>query len=149
MTMANTNHDACLKCKTHCCGNEYIGMEDRLVPLNRRTTHDIILDNKDVTRLTKAGKKSHILVKNQVSYLKLDNKRCSLLVNNECSVYEARPDACRVYPFYFDTFGGIAKDSNCKRTFELSQMDFEGIYKLLEKRLKFFKSLDHELSLPG
>ena len=91
------NHFDCSKCTAYCCSYDHIEVTDR--DISRLARHFGLSDaaaRKRFTKVVKDGdrvlrhRKDHIF-KSVCMFLD-QKKRC-------CSIYDARPGLCRVYPY--------------------------------------------------
>ena len=68
-----------------------------------------------------------------------DDNECKAFKNGRCSIYDVRPDVCKLYPFYFDVFSGLFVHKDCPSNLEkeLRENEIE-LLKLVRKRIDFF-----------
>lgn len=138
----------CAKCKNNCCSNKFIGLKEAFKHTAPDVFVQILLSNKEAERIRKAGGEKYLEQKNGVYCMSLNpDYSCKAYKNGICDIYEARPDVCKLYPFFFDPFAGLVLDKNCdKYTLEdLNQYSIEDKQKILDiihERLKFFEELN-------
>ena len=131
------------KCPNHCCSNRFKGMSAALKNTDDRLFLEIQLNNNEVKRIIENGKNDLIVNIDGKSYLKLNSDNsCSAFLNGKCSIYEIRPDVCKLYPYYFDPFYGICIDKNCPGEFDLNISKRE-FYELLNNRIDLFDEPKH------
>lgn len=132
------------QCPNHCCSNKFKGLSSALINEDDSKFAQIQLGEEEVKRIIeKSGRKDLIERKNGNSFLKLnDDFSCSALVNGKCSIYDVRPDVCKLYPYYFDPFCGLCIDKNCPGNFDLDIPQGE-IYHLLNNRINLYNKFDH------
>lgn len=103
---------------------------------------EMLLSQKDVTRLLKRGFTSNYFVNyDNQGYAQLKNKHnfCVFysLKKRQCRVYSARPSGCRVYPVILDEEQGIILDNICQSrstvTEKEKQRKGERVIKLIER----------------
>ncbi len=135
----------CLRnnCPNHCCSNKFIGLSSAL---NCKSDSDFVqiqLDNEEVKRISSAGYKALIEEKGSRHFLKLNSDfSCSAFENGLCTIYDVRPDVCKLYPYYFDPFCGLCIDKNCPGNFDLNNSQNE-LYDLLNRRINLFNNPQH------
>jgi Fe-S-cluster containining protein len=105
------------------------------------TTTDRYLDNREIAAMVADGYKDvkDKLVKDGRLWLKFADagngrQSCIFLKNNECAIYEARPQACQDYPYTnMGDFGARLEDSHfksrrCPALFQiLERLRIEGV----------------------
>jgi len=64
----------------------------------------MILSNKDIEKIHKAGYKINFFVRENKGYLKLKNinGRCVFHNGQFCMIYKYRPEGCKIYPLIYD-----------------------------------------------
>jgi len=130
----------CNECERHCCSNRFTGLAGALKRNAQDEFVQIMLDKKEVKKLKKYGYDNFIEKIGDDFYLALNpDFSCKAFKDGLCSIYEARPDVCRLYPYYFDPFCGIAIDRNCPGNFDLEDADKKEIYDILKRRMELFK----------
>lgn len=136
----------CSNCKANCCSNVFKGLSEALISSNHRNGDFVLirLSKEEEEEIIRNGFKQYINYTEDGVYLKLnEDNSCTAFKDGKCLIYNVRPVVCRLYPYYFDSFCGICIDKNCKGNFKLDDDAKRGAYKLLEKRLKDFKSFNN------
>jgi len=70
---------------------------------------NMILSYQDIERIKRLGFDTNFFVTRRDGWLQLKNRdgRCAFHNGIKCSIYDHRPEGCRMYPVIFD------KDNNC------------------------------------
>ena len=130
-------------CPNNCCSNRFKGLSESLINTNSSEFVQIMLSEEEVKRIKDAGKQEFLEYKNGNYYFKLnDDYSCSAYKNGKCSIYDIRPDLCKLYPYYFDPFCGICIDKNCPGKFDLNTPQ-NNLYELLANRIKLYSPNKH------
>ena len=138
----------CAGCKRNCCGNKFQGLEKSFKHSNPDLFDQIILSKAEVARIKKIGAEQYIEYINGLPCITLNkDNSCKAFKDGMCTIYDARPDVCRLYPFYFDPFVGILIDKNCPGfeadEFEKADPEFKKeIFKLVKNRVKLFEEIE-------
>ena len=131
------------KCPNHCCSNKFKGLSQALINEDDSKFVQIQLDDEEVKRIIDKGRKDLIESKDGNYFLKLnDDFSCSALSNGKCSIYDIRPDVCKLYPYYFDPFCGLCIDKNCPGYFDLN-IPQNDMYNLLNNRINLYSKSQH------
>lgn len=131
------------KCPNNCCSNKFRGLSKALSNLDSSKFVQIQLNEEEVKKIKCAGREDLLENKKGEYFLKLnDDNSCSAFKNGQCSIYDIRPDVCRLYPYYFDPFCGICIDRNCPGDFSLDISKNE-IYNLLNNRISLYNNSQH------
>lgn len=135
------------KCPNHCCSEKFVGLESCLEYKSKTASGEPLLDEEEYKRIYECSGNEYINIINGKPYLKvLENNRCSAFKDGKCMIYEARPDACKIYPFYFDQSRGLCKDKHCPGNFTEEDITPEH-YELLKKRIDLYqKELENKNS---
>lgn len=127
------------KCPNHCCSEKFIGLEESLVYKNSNATGQPLLDENEYKRIYEYYGNQFIDIIDGKPYLKVyKNNRCAAFGEGKCLIYNVRPDACKIYPFYFDQSCGLCKDKHCPGNFTLEDITPEH-YELLKKRIDLYE----------
>lgn len=130
-------------CPNHCCSNKFKGLSAALKNDDSSKFVQIQLDNEEVKRIVDKGRVDLIEFKNGNYFIKLNNDfSCSALVEGNCSIYDIRPNVCKLYPYYFDPFCGLCIDKNCPGNFDLD-IPQNALYDLLNKRINLYSNSQH------
>lgn len=90
----------------------------------------------DIKRFQSAGK-SNFYIRTQDGYIQLKNVHghCIFLGDDgKCTVYDIRPEGCRVYPWvYNEEKGSIEADVDCPYSEEFEEGDIEEIMTVVSK----------------
>lgn len=130
----------CDKCNRHCCSNKFTGLAEGLKREHQEEFVQIMLDEEEIKRIKDAGHEKFIEKIGDNYYLALNSDySCKAFEDGLCSIYEVRPDVCKLYPYYFDPFCGLAVDKNCPGNFDLEDVDKDEVYDILQKRMNLFK----------
>lgn len=134
-------------CPNHCCSEKYIGLDNVLEYNANEALGMPLLDDEEYERIFNYSGDEYIETINGKHYLKvMDNNRCTAFKDGKCMIYPVRPDACKIYPFYFDQACGLCKDKNCPGNFTKDDITKEH-YELLKKRINLYeKELDNKNS---
>ena len=106
------------------------------------TETEMLLSEKDITRLEKKGFSKNYFVKyDKQGYAQLKNREGYCVFYNpkkrQCNVYADRPSGCRVYPVILDEEKGIVLDDICdsRNTITEKEKKLKGkrVIKLLER----------------
>lgn len=93
-----------IPCETHSCSKCCYDTE---MPLTEA----------DIARIEKLGHKRadfSVLDDEMVPQLRNDSGHCVFLVRGKCSIYEVRPEGCRLYPLVWDRDSGkVVRDDFC------------------------------------
>lgn len=131
------------KCPNHCCSNKFKGLSSALINEDDTKFVQIQLNDEEVNRIINKGKKELIVNEDGNCFLKLNKDfSCSALINGKCSIYDVRPDVCKLYPYYFDPFCGLCIDKNCPGNFDLNSPPND-IYNLLTNRINLYNESQH------
>ncbi|MGM5483105.1 MAG: YkgJ family cysteine cluster protein [Nanobdellota archaeon] len=63
---------------------------------------DVVVDNNDINRLKKIGKTNFTIERGGKTFLKHKENYCIFFKDGLCSVYSARPQVCRRFPYESD-----------------------------------------------
>lgn len=125
------------KCPNHCCSEKFAGLS-AVLEQDALSSGMPLLDNDEYERIYNFSGDKYIEKINGKPYLKVyPDNRCAAFKDGKCVIYEVRPDACKLYPFYFDYSCGLCKDKNCPGNFTLDDVTGEH-YELFKKRLELF-----------
>lgn len=132
-------------CPNHCCSEKYTGLGRVLEYDTKDALGMPLLDKDEYERIYNYSKDEYIKTIDGKHYLKvMDNNRCTAFKDGKCMIYPVRPDACKIYPFYFDQACGLCKDKNCPGNFTKDDITKEH-YELLKKRINLYeKELDNK-----
>lgn len=132
----------CDNCPNNCCGNNFIGLANSFKHSNGDLFNQILLSEEEVEDIVKNFGDEYIEYVDNMPFIALNEDRsCKAFKNGRCSIYNSRPDVCKLYPYYFDPFGGIFIDKNCA-FFEENEADKKDILALINKRIKLFATLE-------
>jgi len=130
-------------CPNHCCSNKFKGLSSALRNEDDSKFVQIQLNDEEVKKIVERGRKDLVESIDGNYYLKLNEDfSCLALENGECSIYDARPDICKLYPYYFDPFCGFCIDKNCPGNFDLN-IQQNDIYELLNNRINLYNKSQH------
>ncbi len=106
----------------------------------------MLLSLKDIERLEKKGfVQNQFAIFDKQGYARLRNRYgyCFFydLKNRKCSVYQDRPDGCRVFPVILDEETGIVLDAICesRKTILEKEKDVKG-----KRVIRLLKTIDAE-----
>lgn len=140
-----SKRNLCEHCPNNCCGNKFVGLANALKENDMESEfYSIQLSEKEAQKIEEKYANFNLIehTKNG-KFLKLNKDHsCKAYANGICQIYDARPDVCKLYPFYFDPFCGICVDKNCPCFDKVDGNDKKEIYELLKKRIKFFEKID-------
>lgn len=132
----------CDNCPNNCCGNNFVGMANAFKHSNGDLFNQILLSDDELENIVKNFGAEYIEYIHGMPFVALNKDRsCKAFKNGRCSIYKSRPDVCKLYPYYFDPFGGIFIDKNCT-DFEEDEFDKEEIFKLVNNRIKLFATIE-------
>ena len=132
----------CDECKNNCCGKNFIGLANSFKHSNSDLFNQILLSEEEVDDIVEHFGDEFIEYIDGLPYIALNEDRsCKAFKNGRCSIYAIRPDVCKLYPYYFDPFGGIFIDKNCE-CFDDSSQDMGSVLELANKRIKLFSKLE-------
>ncbi len=106
------------------------------------TETEMLLSEKDITRLEKKGFSKNYFVKyDKQGYAQLKNREGYCVFYNpkkrQCNIYADRPSGCRVYPVILDEEKGIVLDDICdsRNTITEKEKKLKGkrVIRLLER----------------
>ncbi len=106
------------------------------------TETEMLLSEKDITRLEKKGFSKNYFVKyEKQGYAQLKNREGYCVFYNpkkrQCNIYADRPSGCRVYPVILDEEKGIVLDDICdsRNTITEKEKKLKGkrVIRLLER----------------
>lgn len=127
------------KCPNHCCSEKYVGLNACLEYSNNKALGEPLLDDAEYKRIHEFSGNEYINIINGKPYLKvLPNNSCSAFKDGKCMIYDVRPDACKIYPFYFDQAYGLCKDKNCPGNFTTDDITSEH-FELIKKRINLYQ----------
>ncbi len=127
------------KCPNHCCTDKFIGLVNSLVYENSIECGKPLLDDDEYRRIYEFSGEEFIEMIDGKPYLKVyDDNMCAAFKDGKCSIYEVRPDACKLYPFYFDHTCGFCKDKNCPGNFTKADIVDEH-FELLRKKIDLYE----------
>ena len=110
------------------------------------TETEMLLSEKDITRLVKKGFSKNYFVKyDKQGYAQLKNREGYCVFYNpkkrQCNVYVDRPSGCRVYPVILDEEKGIVLDDICDSRNTITERE----KKLKGKRvIRLLERIDNE-----
>ena len=135
----------CEKCEKSCCSRVFAGLSSSAKNADDRFTQ-ILLSPEEAERIKNAGGGQFLAFNEEIGayYMKIgEDNTCPAFANGRCSIYSSRPDVCRLYPFYFDNFGGLFIHKDCPGDFtrELEENKLE-ILKLIRNRIDYFENLE-------
>jgi len=131
------------KCPNNCCSKKFKGLSEALINIDSSKFVQIQLDKEEVERIKNSGREDLLENKKGDYFLKLnDDYSCSAFIDGKCSIYDIRPNVCKLYPYYFDPFCGICIDKNCPGEFELDIPQSE-IFNLLKSRINLYNNSQH------
>lgn len=134
--------DKCSKCKNNCCGKNFIGLKNAFKNKDGKLFNQILLDENERKKIINAGYEKFIEKIGDNYFIALNKDRsCKAFSHGKCSIYNVRPDVCKLYPFYFDPFGGVFVDKNCP-CYQDTDLKSANVYSLIENRLKLFSNID-------
>ncbi len=97
------------------------------------------LTDEDVRRIESLGyrREEFSIVVNGIRRLRNVNGKCYFLRDNKCTIYEHRPEGCRLYPAVFNG-KEVVVDKFCPkwREVELSEDDKRALLRLINKIYK-------------
>lgn len=126
-------------CPNHCCSEKFIGLDESLEYRDTTASGTPLLDEEEYQRIYNVSGDQFIDIIDGKPYLKVfENNRCAAFKNGKCLIYDVRPDACKIYPFYFDQACGLCKDKHCPGNFALDDVTEEH-YELLKKRINLYE----------
>lgn len=126
-------------CPNHCCSEKFIGLDESLEYRDTTASGTPLLDEEEYKRIYDYSGDQFIDIIDGKPYLKVfENNRCAAFENGKCLIYDVRPDACKIYPFYFDQACGLCKDKHCPGNFTLDDVTEEH-YELLKKRINLYE----------
>lgn len=135
----------CDNCKNNCCGNNFIGMANAYKHSNGDLFNQILLSDDELEDILENFGDEYIEYIEGMPFIALNKDRsCKAFKNGRCSIYHSRPDVCKLYPYYFDPFGGVFVDKNCPG-FDEEQFDKKDVFDLVNKRIKLFASIEGRL----
>lgn len=103
---------------------------------------EMLLINYDVDRIKKLGFEKNFFVIEDGCLLRLKNEsgRCVFLKDYGCSIYEYRPEGCRLYPLVYNPYKNhFEMDHLCPFNFEFKISEEDGEY-----LKRFIKTLEVE-----
>ncbi len=134
---------ACESCKRNCCGHNFVGLANSFKSHDKDLFNQILLTEEEEYRIKKKYGDKFIEYIDGLPYMSLNKDRsCKAFCNNKCLIYDERPDVCKLYPYYFDPFGGVFIDKNCPNFEDDGSFDKEKIFELLSNRIKLFSKLE-------
>lgn len=133
----------CENCKNNCCGPSFKGCLKTSDDMNQKLLR-ILLSREETDKITNAGFKKFLCFVDDKAYVKMNSDgSCMAFKNGKCEMYDVRPLACKLYPYYFDASYGILKDDACKSDeFKLNDYHKEEAFKLIQKRIKDLQDID-------
>jgi len=132
----------CDNCPNNCCGNNFVGLANAFKHSNGNLFNQILLSEEELEDIVKNFGDEYIEYIDNMPFIALNKDRsCKAFKDGRCSIYRSRPDVCKLYPYYFDPFGGIFIDKNCTE-FEEDDIDKKDIFDLLNKRIKLFSTIE-------
>ena len=135
----------CDNCKNNCCSKNFIGLVNSFKNNDSNLFNQILLTEEEKTRIVKSGGEKYIEYIDGSPYISLnDDRSCKAFKDGKCLIYSVRPDVCKLYPFYFDPFGGLFIDKNCSCIEEDELLDKEEMFELISNRVKLFAQLEGE-----
>lgn len=127
------------KCPSHCCSEKFVGLESCLEYNSKTASGEPLLSEDEEKRIVEKSGYKYINIIDGKPYLKvMENNRCSAFKDGKCMIYEVRPDACKIYPFYFDQSCGLCKDKHCPGNFTTEDITLEH-YEILKKRIDLYQ----------
>lgn len=101
-------------CSQSCCGI-FSGFSDRLVSVEGRAFKDIVLTQKDASRLNKSIYRKYIFTNKDGIKMIQTNERgvCSAYQSGKCLINNFKPTICRCFPLYLDAFIGLCAFKDC------------------------------------
>ena len=138
----------CDNCPNNCCGNNFVGLANAFKYSNGDLFNQILLSEEELEDIVNNYGDEYIEYIDNMPFISLNKDRsCKAFKNGKCSIYKSRPDVCKLYPYYFDPFGGIFIDKNCM-SFEEDEFDKKEVFDLINKRIKLFATIEgkkHEI----
>lgn len=132
----------CDNCPNNCCGNNFVGLANAFKHSNGDLFNQILLSDEEVEDIVSNYGDEYIEYIDDMPFISLNKDRsCKAFKNGRCSIYKSRPDVCKLYPYYFDPFGGVFIDKNCSK-FEDDEIDKKQIFDLINKRIKLFSIIE-------
>ncbi len=132
----------CENCPNNCCGNNFVGLANAFKHSNGDLFNQILLSDDELEAIVNNFGDEYIEYIDGMPFVALNKDRsCKAFINGKCAIYNARPDVCKLYPYYFDPFGGIFIDKNCA-DFEEDEIDKKDIFDLINKRIKLFATIE-------
>lgn len=126
-------------CSNHCCSEKFMGLSESLEYTNMLEAGMPLLDEEEYQRILDFSGDKFIEIIDGKPYLKVfEDNCCAAYLDGKCLIYAVRPDACKLYPFYFDQSCGFRKDKNCPGNFTLDDVTSEH-YELLKKRISLYE----------
>lgn len=139
----------CDNCSKNCCGHNFVGLANAFKQSNSDLFNQILLSEEEVEDIVKNFGDEYIEYIDNMPFMALNKDRsCKAFKDGKCSIYNSRPDVCKLYPYYFDPFGGIFVDKNCTCFEDDEAIDKKEIFELINKRIKLFATIEgkkHEL----
>jgi len=98
----------------------------------------MLLSNEDIEKIEQLGYNRHYFTKSKKSWLKLKNKdgKCVFHDGKKCSIYDNRPEGCKLYPLIYDRENSCAiADDECMflDNFRFKRSDINNLYNLINK----------------
>lgn len=132
----------CENCPNNCCGNNFVGLANAFKHSNGDLFNQILLSEDEVEDIVKNFGDEYIEYIDGMPFISLNKDRsCKAFKNGRCAIYKCRPDVCKLYPYYFDPFGGVFIDKNCT-DFEEDEVDKKDVFDLINKRIKLFATIE-------
>ena len=98
---------------------------------------EMLLSNEDIERIRSLGfaQKFFVIKKDRWLQLKNSDGRCVFHNGIECSIYENRPEGCRLYPIIYNEDMNATFDEDCPYSdkFEISKPRIRQAYELVSK----------------
>ena len=96
------------------------------------------LSYSDIERISRLGFDSDFFVIEESGWLQLKNKdgRCVFHTGSACSIYEDRPDGCKLYPIIYDKETKRAifdRDCPHREKFKMSKNSVRELYEVVSK----------------
>lgn len=124
-------------CPNHCCSEKFVGLDKCLE--YSVVSGKPLLDEDEYNKIYNHSGDKFIEMIDGKPYLKVhEDNRCAAFEDGKCLIYDVRPDACKLYPFYFDQSCGLCKDKNCPGNFTQDDVTPDH-YRLLKKRIDLYE----------
>ena len=125
-------------CPSHCC--KVYSITSAPVLANNEKLATIRLFEEEMLRLKSGGFDDYYYEENGGYFLALnEDTSCKAYEKGLCVINDAKPDVCRIFPYYFDVQKGLCINSKCSGSFKLEPEKEMEIYNLLIRRIQMFR----------